>query len=150
MKPQSFLVRAIKHQILATVRLIKNGIKRYVLQLLSLETELEEAMKEQLDSFQNLKDDVLSQLNQAAWEHLKKWSGDPYKWECNDNAYLCKIHPRSRDMFKAFQVRFDALELESRRKDDIAEKKLFETSPDPSEEEKVRAFSDRRILKRKG
>jgi hypothetical protein len=48
MKPQSFLVRVIKHQIQATIRLIKQGSKEYILQLLTLDKELEEAMSEQL------------------------------------------------------------------------------------------------------
>ena len=54
MKSQSFAVRSLKNQIAATLKLIGMGIKKYILQLLNLESKLEE--------------DVCKQLNEAAWK----------------------------------------------------------------------------------
>ena len=55
MKSQSQLVLTLKHQIVATLKLIALKIKRYVLQLLELEQKLEEATKTQLSNFEMLK-----------------------------------------------------------------------------------------------
>ena len=49
MKSQSQLVLTLKVKIAATLKLIALKVKRYVLQLIDLEAQLEEAMTEQLE-----------------------------------------------------------------------------------------------------
>jgi len=140
MKFQSFAVRSLKNQIAATLKLIGMGVKKYILQLLQLEAKLEEAMSEQLDSFNKLKEDVISQLNEAAWRHLQKWACDPYRRESNEWWYLSKLRPESQAVFKDFQDRYEVLELKSFKKDEEKEATILASLPEISEEEKCVGF----------
>lgn len=109
-----------------------------LLDFLNQQSNSEEVVNEQLDSFPKLKEDVCSQLNEAAWRHLQKWACDPYRRESNEWWYLSKLRPESQPIFKKFQDRYEELELADFRKDEEKENARLAALPEISDNEKAR------------
>jgi hypothetical protein len=89
--------------------------------------------------FEQLKQEVVSRFNEAAWQHLLEWSTE--LTEKNDNWFLSKIAPSGRLEFRAFYERLQALEVAVATNDHTKEKafRLSVITPEEMVARKARA-----------